>query len=114
MYGINQGDVFTVTSEPRNIDHVENKSVFGYSVKNGRMELTCTGLESFYWEEMDQNAEEIIAMSEVDKNLITYILENCHWCPLDDECGFDFEKNCVGFGENGCMECIYKNTDKLR
>lgn len=114
VYGINQGDVFTVTSEPRNIDHVGNKSVFGCSVKNGRMELTCTDLESFYWEEMDQNAEETIAMSEVDKNLITFILENCHSCPLDDECGFDFEKYCVGFRENGCMECIFKNTDKLR
>ena len=45
--------------------------------------------------------------------LIQYIHENMHWCPFKDESGIDFEKECVGFREPGCRECILRNIDKL-
>ena len=51
-------------------------------------------------------------MTDKERNLIDFIHDNWHWCPFKDESGMDFDK-CVGFRENGCKECIYKNTDKL-
>lgn len=45
--------------------------------------------------------------------LIDYIINKCHSCPFDDESGVDFEKECVGFGEIGCGECILRNIGKL-
>lgn len=45
--------------------------------------------------------------------LIHYIINKIHSCPFEDESGVDFEKECVGFGEDGCGDCIYRNTDKL-
>lgn len=54
-------------------------------------------------------------MSEQEKiwKLIDYIINKIHSCPLDDESGIDFEKECVGFGEVGCGKCILRNIDKL-
>ena len=51
-------------------------------------------------------------MTEKENKLIDYIMNNMHWCPFKDEADIDFDK-CVGFKENGCKECIYKNIDKL-
>ena len=51
-------------------------------------------------------------MSDKEKMFIDYILNKMHWCPFEDECGVDFNK-CVGFGEDGCGDCIYRNADKL-
>lgn len=45
--------------------------------------------------------------------LINYIINKIHSCPFEDECGVNFEKECVGFGEAGCKECILRNIDKL-
>lgn len=45
--------------------------------------------------------------------LLDYIMSACHWCPFKDEVGIDFEKECVGFREKGCRECIYRHIDKL-
>ena len=52
-------------------------------------------------------------MDEKVSKLIDYIMNNMHWCPFKDESGVDFEKECVGFREKGCKECIYRNIDKL-
>lgn len=52
-------------------------------------------------------------VEEINTILIDYILNNIHWCPFKDETDIDFEKECVGFRENGCKECIYRNIDKL-
>ena len=54
-------------------------------------------------------------MSEQEKIqiLIDYIINTIHFCPLKDESDIDFEKECVGFGEKGCGECILKHLDKL-
>lgn len=51
-------------------------------------------------------------MSDKEKMFVDYILNKMHWCPFDDGSGVDFDK-CVGFGEDGCGECIYRNADKL-
>ncbi len=45
--------------------------------------------------------------------LIDYIINKIHSCPLSDESNIDFEKECVGFGEVGCGECILRHLDKL-
>lgn len=54
-------------------------------------------------------------MSEQEKIwiLINYIINNIHWCPFKDESDIDFEKECAGFGEGGCGECILRHLDKL-
>lgn len=51
-------------------------------------------------------------MSDKESALIDYILKKMHWCPFEDESGVDFT-SCVGFGVDGCKECICRNTDKL-
>ena len=45
--------------------------------------------------------------------LIQYIFDNMHWCPFKDEAKIDFEKECVGFREKGCKECIFRNIEQL-
>lgn len=54
-------------------------------------------------------------MSEQEKIciLIDYIINKIHSCPLDDESGIDFEKECVGFGGARCGGCILRHLDKL-
>lgn len=52
-------------------------------------------------------------ISYTEKILTNYIIDKIHSCPLKDDCGIDFEKECAGFGEPGCRECILKNIDKL-
>lgn len=46
--------------------------------------------------------------------LLDYIINNMHWCPFRDEANIDFEKECVGFGESGCRECILRNIKQLK
>lgn len=55
-------------------------------------------------------------MSEQEKIwiLIDYIINKIHSCPFDDESGIDFEKECVGFGEAGCSECILRHLNLLK
>ena len=54
-------------------------------------------------------------MSEQEKIciLLDYIINKIHSCPFDDGSDIDFEKECVGFGEVGCGDCIFRNLDKL-
>ena len=54
-------------------------------------------------------------MSEREKImiLIDYVINKIHSCPFDDGSDIDFEKECVGFGEVGCGDCIFRNLDKL-
>lgn len=46
-------------------------------------------------------------------SLIQYIFNNMHWCPFKDEANIDFEKECVGFREKGCKDCILRNIEQL-
>lgn len=57
---------------------------------------------------------EAIALKEKQiETLIQYIFHNLHWCPFKDEANIDFEKECVGFGESGCKDCILRNFEQL-
>ncbi len=46
--------------------------------------------------------------------LVKFIINRIHSCPFEDECGIDFEKECVGFRGPGCDECILRNIEKLK
>ena len=64
----------------------------------------------------EENTENISAdTSDQDKVdiLIQYIFNNMHWCPFKDDADIDFEKECVGFRESGCKECILRNINQL-
>lgn len=53
IYGLNQGDVFKVTTEPYNIDRRGTKAVTGISSDNGEMQVECEELtNSIYWREV--------------------------------------------------------------
>lgn len=52
-------------------------------------------------------------MTDKEKNLVDFIHDNWHHCPFADESGVDFDKECVGFREAGCKECIYRHAEKL-
>lgn len=45
--------------------------------------------------------------------LLTYIIDRMHWCPFEDDVNIDFVKECVGFSEPGCKECVLKHIDLL-
>lgn len=45
--------------------------------------------------------------------LISCLVKNMRWCPFEDESGIDFERECVGFMEPGCKECILRNIERL-
>lgn len=51
VYGLNTGDIFTVTNEPYNYDIRGAKAVSGISHENGEMSVECEELQSsIYWE----------------------------------------------------------------
>ena len=41
-------------------------------------------------------------MSNTEQILIEFILHHFHWCPFSDDCGINFDQECVGFREAGC------------
>lgn len=52
-YGLNQGDIFKVITEPYNIDRRGTKAVNGISSENGEMQIECEELtKSIYWKEV--------------------------------------------------------------
>lgn len=54
-----------------------------------------------------------ISKNRIINELLTYLMENMHWCPFKDSAAIDFDKECVGFGEQGCRECINKHIGEL-
>ena len=47
--------------------------------------------------------------------LLPYLMaEHTYSCPLSDDVHIDFEKECVGYREKGCKECIYNHAEELR
>lgn len=41
----------------------------------------------------------------------TEFIRHCFSCPLDDNAEIDFERECVGYREPGCKECILKHIE---
>lgn len=71
-----------------------------------RDELTCISECLQYGQVADLREKQV-------ESLVQYIFNNLHWCPFKDEANIDFEKECVGFREIGCKECILKNINQL-
>lgn len=46
-------------------------------------------------------------------NLANFIVTNFHHCPFPDDCGIDFEKQCIQWGSSNCIDCLMKYNDKL-
>lgn len=42
--------------------------------------------------------------------LATYIVQNNHFCPLDDDCNV---KDCAGWHNEECVKCILKHIDAI-
>ena len=82
----------------------------GASEDNLGWHTTCPKCEGSFDIDID---EVFIDLMEKTKSLVDFIHDNWHWCPFKDESGIDFEKECVGFREAGCKECIYRNVEKL-
>lgn len=87
-------------------DREDVKSDLSYVVK---LQDRYNSLVEFINELVDVMA----GMNYTEKILTNYIIDKIHSCPFEDDCGIDFEKECVGFGEPGCMECILRNIEKL-
>lgn len=82
-------------------------------------ELSSTDWEGLNRDELDCISEclqygQVAELRErqVDA-LVQYIFDNIHWCPFKDEAEIDFERECVGFREKGCKECIIRNIEQL-
>lgn len=75
-------------------------------LKSNFEKKVCTGC----W--MDDK-KELATLTKSADALITYLFNNMHWCPFKDEANIDFDKECVGFRETGCKECILRNIGQL-
>jgi hypothetical protein len=53
-------------------------------------------------------------VTEKEEYFVNYIMEHTYSCPLSDDAHIDFEKECVGYREKGCKECIYNHAEELR
>lgn len=53
-------------------------------------------------------------MTPNEELLIEAFMRHCFSCPLDDNAEIDFERECVGYREHGCKECILKHIENLR
>lgn len=53
-------------------------------------------------------------MTERETLLLDYIMKHTYSCPLKDDAEIDFEKECVGYREAGCKECILRHAEELR
>ena len=53
-------------------------------------------------------------MAASETLLLDYIMKYTYSCPLKDDAEIDFEKECVGYLEEGCKECILRHVEELR
>lgn len=60
-----------------------------------------------------EDAEDTENAQDTIDILTDYIINKIHSCPFDDDADIDFEKECAGFGETGCRECILRHLDQL-
>lgn len=82
-------------------------------VTNMCLEHVYDGQKYWYTEDfMKPKAEKCSAECDVVKNLAEYIHKNIHSCPFPDDIT-DFDRECVGFNSDKCVNCIVKNATKL-
>ena len=53
-------------------------------------------------------------MTASETILLDYIMRHTWSCPIKDDADIDFEKECVGYREQGCKECILRHIEELR
>lgn len=52
-------------------------------------------------------------MTENESKLIDAIMRYRFSCPLKDDADINYEKECVGYREHGCRECILRHIEEL-
>lgn len=58
--------------------------------------------------------EQVQQLKEREELLIGYVMRHTYSCPIRDDANINFEKECVGFEEPGCMKCIMRHLKELR
>ena len=68
------------------------------------------------YEDTGLTPERVQQLKERDTEtyLMDYIMRHTYSCPIKDDSDIDFEKECVGFKEVGCRECIMRHLEELR
>lgn len=55
-----------------------------------------------------------MAMTGTETLLMDYIMRHTYSCPIKDDADIDFDKECVGFKEPGCRDCIIRHLEELK
>ena len=84
-----------------------------------RMELRNNGYEKCTiklaeYEDTGLMPEQVQQLKEREELFMDYIMCHAYSCPIKDDADIDFEKECVGFEEPGCRECIMRHLKELR
>lgn len=53
-------------------------------------------------------------MTITETLLMDYIMRHTYSCPIKDDADIDFDKECVGFKEPGCRDCIIRHLEELK
>lgn len=76
--------------------------------------INCVGCWNREMPEKISESEMLVGMRECQKKLVGALMRIFHSCPLNDNANIDFEKECVGYREQGCAECILRHIDDLK
>ena len=66
------------------------------------------------YEDIGLSPEQVQQLKEREELLIGYVMRHTYSCPIRDDANINFEKECVGFEEPGCMKCIMRHLKELR
>lgn len=66
------------------------------------------------YEDIGLSPEQVQQLKEREELLIGYVMRHAYSCPIRDDANINFEKECVGFEEPGCMKCIMRHLKELK
>lgn len=66
------------------------------------------------YEDVGLSPEQVQRLRKREEILMDYIMRHTYLCPIKNDANINFEKECVGFKEPGCRECIMRNLKELR
>lgn len=66
------------------------------------------------YEDVGLSPEQVQQLRKREEILMDYIMRHTYFCPIKNDANINFEKECVGFKEPGCRECIMRNLKELR
>ena len=52
-------------------------------------------------------------MKENEEKLVDALMRHCFSCPLKEDSAINFNKECVGYQNEGCKECILRHINDL-